>query len=140
MSQKEKTATTTRLAVRSGGLMISFPILLALLLILTGLNVVMGTVIFGALFGIGGAGTVVAPVLPALIGVFILSMFAFLVLIRATVRYVGSIGMLYNRRRGIQEENKRIDRLIDHSINTETKSDSSDIDDDAEATQKQQYQ
>lgn len=139
MSQKEKTATTTRLAIRGGGLMFSFPILLALLLILTVLNIVMGTVIFGALFGIGGAGTVVAPVLPALLGVFILSMFAFFVLIRATVRYVGGIGMLWNRLRGIQEENKRIDRLIDHSVNAETKSDSGDINDDAETTQKQQY-
>ena len=100
---KAKTATVNTLALRVGGLVIGLPVAIGLggMLILT---------VFSLLL-ILGAGLVsgLTPILTIIIGICVVTLF---MLIRATLKYSGGIRALLQRLRGIQEEQARVERLV----------------------------
>ncbi len=140
MTNKEKTRTGIRLLARTGGFALTLPLALILALLLALLNIAMGTIIFGTIFDIGGTQAIILPVLFFVVAIFALGMVTFLGLIAAMIRYVGGIHQLWDRLRGIRQEQERIDRLMGTSARSENESDSSELYQDTEATQKQQYQ
>lgn len=140
MTSKEKSTTGMRLVIRSGGFALTLPVAIVLMILLALLNVSMGTIIFGTIFDIGGVQAVIMPVLFFVVAVFALGMLTFFGLIAAMIRYLGGIHHLWQRLRGIREEQERIDRLMSNANNTQNEGDSSEIYPDTEANQKQQYQ
>ena len=110
MSKKLKKSTGGKLLVRSGGLVLSLPIVLFFGGILLLVNSLLAVIILG---GLAGLSTVVQPYLGLLSLILLLGVFTMIVLFRGVVRYTGGIGKLWGRLRGIQEERARVERLME---------------------------
>jgi hypothetical protein len=100
---KEKTGTVSKLVVRVGGLVIGLPVAIGLggMLMLT----------IYTLLGILGAGIAseLTSILAAIVALCVAMLF---ILVRATLKYSGGIQALFQRLRGIQAEQARIERVM----------------------------
>ena len=113
MADKEKQATGNKFLIRSGGLALSLPIVMALAFMLMLLSVLLAVIIMGGLFNLGDVGGVVSPYIPWLSLFLAISIGTIIVLFRSVFRYTGGIRKLWKRLRGIQEEQARVERLME---------------------------
>jgi|GEM_PF-2486155 len=116
MSNKEKITTGNKFLIRSGGLALSLPVVIALSLILLFLSFLLAVVIMGGLLNLGDVGGVVSPYIPWLSLFLVLSLGTIVFLFRGVIRYTGGINQLWKRLRGIQEERARVERLMEKQI------------------------
>jgi hypothetical protein len=100
---KAKTATVNKLAVHVGGLVVGLPLAI-------GLGGMLMLTVFSLLI-ILGAGLVsgLTTILTVIIGVCVAMLF---ILVQATLKFSGGIRALFQRLRGIQQEQARIERLM----------------------------
>jgi len=96
--------------MRSGGLALSLPIVLGLGATLLLVNSLVAVIVLGGLLT---GDSVVAPYIGWLMLSLTVGVGAMVMLFRAVFRYTGGIGKLWQRRQHIQEERKRVERLID---------------------------
>ena len=101
---KEKTGTLGKLVVGMGGLVIGLPVAIGLGSVLLLLSLWMTLFI---VFGATESG--LTPILTTIAAVCVAMLF---ILVRATLKYSGGIRALFQRLRGIQEEQARIERLM----------------------------
>jgi len=109
----EKKATGAKLAVRGGGFALMLPVIFILGVLLAGLVFLTGAVIVGVVFEIGSTAAVAGEFLPALLAILALGLATLLGMIFTTARYVGGLGQLWGRLRGIRQERQRVEQLVD---------------------------
>ncbi len=101
--------------MRSGGFALSLPIVITLGSVLMLLNSLMALIIIGGLLT-GDA--IIAPYIGVLAIILALGVWSQLLLFRGVFKYTGGIGKLWSRLRGIQDEQARINQLIDNNKQT----------------------
>ena len=116
MSEKLKKSTGGKLLMRSGGLALSVPIVIFLGGVLLLINSLLVAIILG---GLASSSAVVHPYIGILTFILVLSSATMFVLFRGVIRYMGGIGKLWNRLRGIQEERERVERLVEQQATSD---------------------
>lgn len=110
MADKEKQATGSKFLIRTGGLALSLPVVIVLAVSLLFLNFLMASIILGGLLNLE---PVIEPYIGYLTVFLILGLMTMFVLFRNVMRYTGGIRQLWQRLRGIQKEQARVERLME---------------------------
>jgi len=109
--EKDKHDITSKFVIRTGGLLIGLPASIILGSFLAFISLMLVVLI---VFGTEAAG-VPSQINPILVSVLALCLYTLWMILRANLRYSGGIYALWRRIRGIQEEQARINRLVEHS-------------------------